>query len=75
MCSNEVLKERISNMKEQNQKEHKELFKSFEKLSNKFDIVVSKLDNTYVMRREFKVAIGLLWVFATIIWIIWFFIK
>ena len=73
MCSLDVLKERISNMKEQNEKEHKSLIKNIWVIETKLDVLIDKLDKKFVLRKEFKVWIGIVWLFATILWIIWYF--
>ena len=73
--SNEVLDERFNNMKEQNASEHKALFKKVDWMDEKLDLLIERLEEKFVMRKEFKVAIWLLWAFATVIWIVWFFID
>jgi len=75
MCSNEVLNERCKTMKDQNDRDHKILRTSIVKVETKLDKIIDKLDDKYVMRREFKVAIGLLWAFATVVSIVWFFLN
>lgn len=69
--SNEVLDNKIANMVEQNNKEHWEIKDLLTTLSKKID----NLEKKYVTRLEFKAVSLSIWLIATIIWIIWFFIK
>jgi len=75
MCSNDVLKERISNMEKNNKKEHKDMKESISKIDSKLDILIDRLEDKFVMRKEFKAVSRLLWIFATILWLVWFFIN
>lgn len=69
--SNEVLDNKIANMVDQNNKEHWEIKDLLTTLSKKIDTLESK----YVTRLEFKAVSLSIWLIATVIWIIWFFIK
>ena len=73
--SNESLDIMYKAMKEANDKDHKMLFNKVDWIEDKIDTLIEKLEDKFVMRKEFKVAIWLLWAFATALWIIWFFIK
>jgi len=75
MCSNEILKERISNMEKQNWKEHKAMLTSIEKIFDKLENINDKLEAKFILRKEHKAAVAMLWVFATILSIIWYFLK
>lgn len=68
--SNEVLDNKIANMVDQNNKEHWEIKDLLTTLSKKIDTLESK----YVTRLEFKAVSLSIWLIATVIWIIWFFI-
>jgi len=52
MCSNDVLNNELQNMKEQNKKEHTQVFSLLEKIDDKLD----KLPEKFVTRMEFKAA-------------------
>ena len=58
--SNEVLDERFNNMEKQNTLDNKTL-------EIKLDSIISMLDNKYVLKSSFKVAVAMLWLFATIL--------
>ena len=57
-------------MKEQNKKEHTQVFSLLEKIDDKLD----KLPEKFVTRMEFKAAMWIAWFLATIIWVISYFI-
>ena len=69
--SNEVLDNKIANMVEQNNKEHWEIKDLLTTLSSKID----DLEKKYVTRLEFKAVSISIWLLATLLWIVWFFIS
>lgn len=69
--SNEVLDNKIANMVEQNNKEHWEIKELLTSLSGKIDT----LEKKYVTRLEFKAVSISIWLLATLLWIVWFFIS
>ena len=68
--SNETLDFKIISMQEQNEKEHTALLSVMQEIKKD----IKWLEDKFVMRREFKVAVWLVSVFATILGIVWFFI-
>jgi len=80
--SNEVLAANLSNMidqnnkehhdiKDQNKKDHLEVKTMFSELSKKIDV----LEKKYVTRLEFKAVSLSLWLLATLLGVIWFFMD
>ena len=69
--SNEVLQTEFENMKEQNNKEHKEIKEILTEIHNKIDGLPSK----FVLRREFNAVSWVIWFVAVALAVIWFFIN
>ncbi len=69
--SNEILDERFKTMEKQNKVEHWEIKALLTTLSSKID----DLEKKYVTRLEFKAVSISIWLLATLLWIIWFFLN
>ena len=69
--SNEILDERFKTMEKQNKVEHWEIKDLLTTLSSKID----DLEKKYVTRLEFKAVSISIWLLATLLWIVWFFIS